>query len=104
MAYIVFKKSPRLISSLKALTQVSFRTTRANHSGLRTAQSRQTLPGGGTSILPMTLLASLLEVYSRYGALFLNCPNILFNVFRLSLYFQNLFAYLMEVYPPKYRH
>ena len=39
-----------------------------------------------------------------YGALFLNCPDNVCHVFRLSSYFQTLFAYLMEFYPPKYRH
>ena len=39
-----------------------------------------------------------------FGALFLNCPNILCHEFRLSSYFQKFFAYLIEVCPPKYRH
>ena len=38
------------------------------------------------------------------GKLFLNCPNNLYHVFWLSSYFQSLFPYLMEVYPPEYRH
>ena len=42
--------------------------------------------------------------HDTHGALFLNCPNILCRLLRLSLYFQNFFAYLMEVYSPKYRH
>ena len=31
-------------------------------------------------------------VHPIYGELFLNCPNILCHVFRLSSYFQNFFA------------
>ena len=46
-----------------------------------------------TYFLWTSYLLSFINI--TYGALFLNCPNILYHVFRLSTYFQNLFAYLI---------
>ena len=62
----LFQLSPRLISSLEALRQVSFRTPRANHSGLTAAQICQSFSGVEISIPPMTVLTSLLEIDCGY--------------------------------------